>query len=65
VQVYSARVLYAKKPAYPEGKTLMSRYKGQNPAQAVERKFPHIVEMAVPPNGFGKRLDAMYEWHGA
>lgn len=31
----------------------------------MERDFPHIVEMAVPPNGFGKRLDAMYDWHRA
>ena len=41
----------------------MTRYKGRSNAKAVERDFPHIVEMAVPPHGFGIRLDAMYEWH--
>ena len=41
----------------------MTRYKGRSNAKAIERDFPHIVEMAVPPNGFGIRLDAMYEWH--
>ena len=24
---------------------------------------PHFVDMAVPPGGLGKRLDAMYEFH--
>jgi hypothetical protein len=31
----------------------------------IGRDFPHHVEMIVPEGGFGKRLDAMYEWHGA
>ena len=43
----------------------MTRYKGRSNVNAIERDFPHIVEMAVPLNGFGKRLDAMYEWHRA
>ena len=43
----------------------MSRYKGRSGAKSVERKFPHIVEMAVPLGGFGKRLDDMHEWHRA
>jgi hypothetical protein len=41
----------------------MSRYKGRSDPKAIERDFPHIVEMAVPPHGFGSQLDAMYEWH--
>jgi len=43
----------------------MPRYKGRSNPKAIERAFPHIVEMAVPPTGFGKRLDAMHEWHHA
>ena len=43
----------------------MSRYKGRSSAKAIERDFPHIVEMAVPPNGFGRQLDLMYDWHRA
>jgi hypothetical protein len=41
----------------------MSRYKGRQNANAVERDFPHIVEMAIPDGGFGDRLDAMHDWH--
>ena len=41
----------------------MSRYKGRSNTKAIERDFPHIVEMAVPEGGFGKQLDAMHEWH--
>ena len=41
----------------------MTRYKGRFSVNAIERDFPHIVEMAVPPRGFGSRLDTMYEWH--
>ena len=43
----------------------MSRYKGRSGAKSVERKFPHIVEMAVPLGGSGKRLNDMHEWHRA
>jgi hypothetical protein len=39
------------------------RYKGIQSAKAVERDFPHFVDMVVPPGGLGKRLDAMYEFH--
>ena len=39
----------------------MSRYKGRS--KTIERDFPFIVEMAVPPGGFGKTLDAMLEFH--
>jgi len=43
----------------------MSRYKGRTSSKAVERAFPHIVEITVPEGGLGKRLDAMYDWRGA
>jgi hypothetical protein len=33
------------------------------PMDVKQAKFPHIVEMRVPEGGFGKKLDAMYEWH--
>lgn len=41
----------------------MSRYKGRQSTKAVERDFPHFVEIVVPPGGLGRRLDAMYEFH--
>ena len=41
----------------------MSRYKGRLGAKAIERNFPHSVEIAVPLGGLGKTLDAMYEFH--
>jgi hypothetical protein len=41
----------------------MSRYKGRTSFKSVERDFPHIVDMAVPPGGLGKKLDAMYAFH--
>jgi hypothetical protein len=34
-------------------------------AKAIEKNFPHIVQMIVPLGGFGKKLDDMYEWHWA
>ena len=43
----------------------MSRYKGRTSFKVIERDFPHIVEMLVPLGGFGKDLDAMYDWHRA
>jgi hypothetical protein len=41
----------------------MTRYKGRQSAKAVEKDFPHFVDMVVPPGGLGKRLDGMYEFH--
>lgn len=41
----------------------MSRYKGRANPKAIEREFPHLVEIAIPLGGLGKRLDAMYGWH--
>jgi hypothetical protein len=43
----------------------MTRYKGRTSPEAVERDFPHHVEMIVPLGGFGKKLDVMHEWHSA
>jgi hypothetical protein len=43
----------------------MPRYKVRTSAQAIEKDFPHIVQMIVPRGGFGKKLDDMYEWHWA
>jgi hypothetical protein len=34
-------------------------------SKAFKREFPHIVEVAVPPRGLGKRLDAMHAFHTA
>jgi hypothetical protein len=41
----------------------MSRYKGRPGHKTIERDFPHVVEVAVPPGGLGKRLDAMHDFH--
>ena len=41
----------------------MSRYKGRQSAKSVEQDFPHFVDIAVPPNGLGTKLDAMYDFH--
>jgi hypothetical protein len=43
----------------------MNRYRGGTKTSLIERKFPHHVEMIVPEGGFGKRLDAMHDWHRA
>jgi hypothetical protein len=37
--------------------------RGERTAAQNERDFPHIVELQVPPNGFGVKLDAMYAFH--
>jgi hypothetical protein len=41
----------------------MSHYKGRASRKTIEREFPHSVEIAVPPGGLGKRLDAMHAFH--
>jgi hypothetical protein len=41
----------------------MTRYKGRASAKAVERDFPHHVDIVVPLGGLGATLDAMYEFH--
>jgi hypothetical protein len=40
-----------------------AHYKGRISAKNIERDYPHIVEIVVPPGGLGKQLDAMYDWH--
>jgi hypothetical protein len=41
----------------------MRRYKGRPSAKTIARDFPHVVQIAVPPGGLGKRLNAMYSFH--
>ena len=41
----------------------MTQRRGERTAAQNERDFPNIVELEVPPNGFGVKLDAMYEFH--
>ena len=41
----------------------MTRYKGRASPKAIEREFPHIVEMIVPEGRFGRTLDAMFDFH--
>lgn len=42
----------------------MPRNKGVQSPKANEAVFPYIVEIAVPLGGLGKRLDAMFAFHG-
>jgi hypothetical protein len=39
------------------------RYKGRPSNKTIARDFPFIVEIVVPPGGFGKRLNAMHAFH--
>jgi len=39
------------------------RHKGRSTSKTFKRQFPHIVEIAVPPRGLGKRLDLMHAFH--
>ena len=32
----------------------MTRYKGSQSARAVEREYPHFVDIVVPPGGLGR-----------
>jgi hypothetical protein len=41
----------------------VARYKGRMSPKAIERDFPHVVEIAVPPGGLGAQLDAMHYFH--
>ena len=43
----------------------MTRYKGRMSPKAIEREFPHVVEIAVPPGGLGAQLDAMHYFRRA
>ena len=39
------------------------RYKGRPSGKSIASDFPYIVEIAVPPGGLGKRLNAMHAFH--
>ena len=41
----------------------MGRYKSSQSAKAVEKDFPHFVDIVAPLGGLGSKLDAMYEFH--
>ena len=41
----------------------MTRYKSSQSAKAVERDFPHFVDIVVPLGGLGAKLDAIYDFH--
>jgi hypothetical protein len=41
----------------------MGRCKDTQEVKSTERGFPHVVEIAVPPNGLGGGLIAMYDFH--
>ena len=41
----------------------MTGYKGRPSAKAVEKDFPHFVDIVVPLGGLGSKLDAMYDFH--
>ena len=38
--------------------------KGRRSRRTIIRKFPYFVKLVVPPDGFGRRLDATYAFHG-
>jgi hypothetical protein len=38
----------------------MARYKGRLSPKSIERDYPHHVEIAIPPGGLGRRLNAMH-----
>jgi hypothetical protein len=41
----------------------MAHNKPGQRSRAFKREFPHLVEVAVPPCGLGKQLDAMHVFH--
>lgn len=43
----------------------MAPNKGGLSLKASERDFSHVVEIAVPRGGLGRRLDAMHSFHAA
>ena len=42
---------------------MTQRNKGRPSGKTIARDFPFIVEIAVPPGGLGKRLNAMHAFH--
>jgi hypothetical protein len=43
----------------------MPRSEDRPGSKAIERKFPHVVDIAVPLGGLGAQLDAMHYFHEA
>jgi hypothetical protein len=41
----------------------LARYKGRLSHKQIERDFPHLVDVRIPPDGLGRRLDEMDAWH--
>lgn len=41
----------------------MHKRKGERTTRQNERECPNTVELKMPPNGFGKKLDLIYEFH--
>lgn len=41
----------------------MMRYKGRLSSKNVEKTYPNIVEMEVPPFGFRRRMYDLEAWH--
>jgi hypothetical protein len=39
----------------------MAGYKGRIGTKEIERRYPHIVELMVPLNGFGTKLNLMHD----
>ena len=42
---------------------MSGRYKGWQNAASIKRDLPYVVELQVPPGGFGTRLDRIYGFH--
>ena len=43
----------------------MARHQSRTSPKSTERKFPHVVEIAVPTAGLGAQLNAMHYFHEA
>ena len=41
----------------------MSQYNGRQGFKETARLYPHVVEVIVPPGGFGRRIDDMHAFH--
>jgi hypothetical protein len=41
----------------------MTRYKGRTSPKQTARLYPYVVEVMVPPGGFGRRNDDMHAFH--
>lgn len=41
----------------------MTRRKGERTTAQNERECPNIIELKMPPNGLGAKLDLIHEFH--